>query len=143
MGDIHEMHRLARILLNPQSIWRDCTESIIDWVFQVDVWRKTPRSAPSPSGRGLGGRRSDEGWLLELLDRAEILLAHDFLRLVRAIPRPRADLRVIAAGIRALVINGAQAALTIQVVAIVVAHALQSEDPVSYTHLTLPTICSV
>ena len=35
---------------------------------------------------------------------------------------------MVAAGIRALVINGAQPTLTIQVIAIVVAHALQGED---------------
>ncbi|AZZ74458.1 hypothetical protein CCX46_04685 [Pseudomonas sp. RU47] len=29
-------------------------ESIVDAVFQVDVTRNTPRSAPSPGGRGLG-----------------------------------------------------------------------------------------
>ena len=44
------------------------------------------------------------------------------------IPRPRPDLGVVAAGIRALVINSAEAGLTIQVQAIVVAHALQGKD---------------
>jgi hypothetical protein len=40
-----------------------------------------------------------------------------------------ADLRVVAAGVRALVINGAQPALAIQVHAVIVAHPGQGEDP--------------
>jgi len=36
--------------LNPELL----VESIINSVLQVDVLRKTTRSAPSPSGRGLG-----------------------------------------------------------------------------------------
>lgn len=65
---------------------------------------------------------------LELVERTQLGLAHHFLGLVRAIPRPWPDFRVIAAGIRALVINSAEARLTIQVQAIVVAHALQGKD---------------
>src|SRR5471030_854422 len=64
----------------------------------------------------------------ELIERLEFRLAHHFLGLVRAIPRPRPDFRVVAARLRALVINSAEARLTIQVQAIVVAHALQGKN---------------
>src|SRR5690606_37164944 len=46
-----------------------------------------------------------------------------------AVAGARADLRVIAAGIRAFLVDGAQAALAVQVQAVVVAHARQREDP--------------
>src|SRR5688572_18871342 len=67
---------------------------------------------------------------LELFERpaAGAGLTRHFLRLVRAIPRPRSDFRVVAASVRALFINSAQATLTIQIEAIVVAHALEGED---------------
>ena len=55
--------------------------------------------------------------------------APDHLRFVRAEARPWADLGVVAAGIGALVINGAQAALTIQIETVIVAHSGQGEDP--------------
>src|SRR5690606_12141982 len=51
------------------------------------------------------------------------------LRFVSTIPRSRPDLGVVAAGIRTLVVDGAQPALAIQVQAIVVAHPGQGEDP--------------
>jgi hypothetical protein len=85
----------------------------------------------SNCGRGLAPDRALENPAKlgsELIECLEIGLAHHFLRLVRAIPWPWADFRVVAAGIRALVINSAKARLTIQVQAVVVAHALQGED---------------
>src|SRR5690606_19629374 len=50
------------------------------------------------------------------------------LRLVSAIPRPRADLGMMAAGIRALVVDAAQARLAIKEQAVVVGHADQGKD---------------
>lgn len=81
-------------------------------------------------GRGLAPDRALESPAKrgsELIESLEIGLAHHFLGLVRAIPRPRADFRVVAAGVRALVINSAEARLTIEVQAVVVAHALQGK----------------
>jgi hypothetical protein len=77
------------------------------------------RERGSPGNKELGS---------ELIECPKLGLAHHFLRLVRAIPRAWTDLRVVAAGIRALVINSAEARLTIQVQAIVVAHALQGKN---------------
>src|SRR5689334_24228850 len=79
-----------------------------------------------PRRRPINRRKCQE--VSEPFDTPRIPLALHFFRLVRAIPRPRADFRVVAASIRALFINSAQTALTIQVQAIVVAHALQGED---------------
>ncbi|RMS34356.1 hypothetical protein ALP71_103056 [Pseudomonas coronafaciens pv. garcae] len=55
-------------------------------------------------------------------------MTHDLFGLIGAIAGARADLRMVAAGVRALFVDGTQAAFAVQVQAVVVAHALQRED---------------
>ncbi|RMP82060.1 hypothetical protein ALQ15_116322 [Pseudomonas syringae pv. actinidiae] len=67
-------------------------------------------------------------WRAGGVSQRAAFLTHDFFGLVGAITGARSDFRVVAAGVRALVIDGAQAAFTVQIQAVVVAHALQRED---------------
>ncbi|EKG30181.1 hypothetical protein Pav631_4611 [Pseudomonas avellanae BPIC 631] len=55
-------------------------------------------------------------------------LTYNLFGLVRTKAWARSDFRMVAAGVRALFIDGAQPAFAVQVQAVVIAHALQRED---------------
>ena len=106
-----------------------------------------PSPQPSPEGEGADRWCSADLFLafspLSLRERARVrallrlkihqldaaVLALNGFGDIRAIPGARPNSRVIAARVRALFINGAHARFAIQIQAIVIAHALQGENP--------------
>src|ERR1700712_4845030 len=111
----------------------DCGRAFLSDESQLFIRMRYMRAAccgarMSEMPQGSVGNQQGRATESELFQDSDAGIAHHFLGLVRAVAWARADFRVIAAGVRAFVVDRAQPALAIQVQAVIVAHALQGED---------------